>query len=239
MTQYLPNFITLCNLFSGCCALLFTLHGDPVTAAWCTGACFLFDYLDGMLARMLQVSSPLGKQLDSLADMVSFGAVPATMMYMLLGKSICGADATEVCTAALPAFVLAMFSGLRLGKFNLDTRQTTYFIGLSTPACTVFVMGITLGIHQDIFGMQSLLAFPWLWYALTAVFSLLLVSEIPMFGMKIKRFDWESNRFNLAFLALFLLLLYFLQVLAFSVIIILYILLSILFKQRITHEIHR
>ncbi len=240
MTQHIPNFITLCNLFCGSAALLYTLNGDPVTAAYFTSACFLFDYLDGMLARMLEVSGPLGKQLDSLADMVSFGVVPAAMMYMLLQKSVCGTiGLSQICLPALPAFILAMFSALRLGKFNLDTRQTSYFIGLSTPACTVFMLGVSLSMHKNLFSVQELTEYTWLWYGLTGLLSWLLISEIPMFGMKIKQFDWKSNRFNLVFLLLFIVLVTFLNVMAFSAIIVLYILLSLFFKQYITHEIHR
>ena len=238
--KHIPNLLTLANLFFGCCALLYTLAFDPVTAALFTLGSFLCDYADGMTARALKVSSPLGKELDSLADVVSFGVVPGAMLYNILKITLLSHNASgpgpemfAVCTAALPAFILSASSGLRLGRFNLDTRQTSYFIGLSTPACTVFVLGLTLADHNRLFGISEWLHNQWLLYGLVAVLSVLLNSEIPMFGMKIKRFDLQSNLFNLAFLGLFLVLLFFLKVLAFSVIIVVYILASILFKNKV------
>ncbi len=238
--KHLPNLLTLANLFLGCCALLYTLAADPVTAAFFTLGSFLCDYADGMAARALGVSSPLGKELDSLADVVSFGVVPGAMLYQLLKQSLCGEDSmilgwqgAHICMAALPAFILSASSGLRLGRFNLDTRQTTYFIGLSTPACTVFVMGLMLTAHHNYFDLSGLLHHPWFLYGLVAVLSWLLNSEIPMFGMKVKRFDWSSNAFNLAFLLLFAILVFFLKELALSVIIIVYILASIVLKRKL------
>ncbi len=237
--KHIPNLLTLANLFFGCCALLFTFAHDPVTAAFFTLGSFLCDYADGMAARALGVSSPLGKELDSLADVVSFGVVPGAMLYQMLQSSLCG-DAlypgsfgVMVCTAALPAFILSAFSGLRLARFNLDTRQTTYFIGLSTPACTVFVLGLTLAAHHNYFGIREILQQSWLIYALVALLSWLLNSEIPMFGMKIKRLDWNSNAINLSFVLLFGLFAYFLKELSLSAIIVVYMLTSIFFKNKV------
>lgn len=237
--QHLPNALTLSNLFCGCCALLYTFYWQPEVAALFTAASFVFDYLDGMAARALKVSSPLGKELDSLADMVSFGVVPGAMLFQLLSgqPSIAAAFGESfVQLAALPAFVLSAFSGLRLAKFNLDTRQTGYFIGLSTPACTVFVLGLTLTAHNDLFGLAEIIGNQWFIYGLIGVLSWLLVSEIPMFGMKIKRFDLPSNAFNLFFLALFGVLVFFLQALALSAIIVCYIAFSIVLKNKIIQE---
>lgn len=234
MTRHIPNFITLFNLFFGCCALLFIWNNQPETAAWCTAACFFCDYLDGMAARALHVHSPLGKELDSLADAVSFGVVPGAMMYKLLALSLCqGQDG--VCIAALPAFGLSMISALRLGKFNLDTRQTTYFIGLTTPACTVFVLGFSLAVQHQRFGIDQWALQPVLLYALTAVLSVLLITELPLLGMKIKKFNWEGLRVPLLFLVVFLVAVGLLKELALPAIILFYIAFSIVFK----HEIYR
>ncbi len=137
--------------------------------------------------------------------------------------------------AALPAFILSAFSGLRLAKFNLDTRQTDYFIGLSTPACTVFVLGLTLASHNDRLAWRKSLAING-FYTPDGLLSWLLVSEIPMFGMKVKRFDWKSNAFNLFFLGLFAVLVFFLKELAFSAIIVCYIVLSIVLKNKIINH---
>jgi CDP-diacylglycerol--serine O-phosphatidyltransferase len=231
MLRHLPNFLTLCNLFCGCCAFLYTVYNEPVTAAYFSLASMLFDYADGMVARALRVSGPLGKELDSLADVISFGAVPGAMLYMLLRDTFGAPEG--IVFAALPAFVLSMFSGLRLGKFNLDTRQAQYFIGLSTPACTVFVLGLRLTAHYDHFGLSALIEQPVLLYGLVALLSWLLISEVPMFGMKIKRFDLRSNTFNLIGLGLFLLLVWFFKHFALSLIIVCYIVSSILLRKRI------
>lgn len=244
----LPNILTMSNLFCGCCAFMLVIGGRPDLAAWFTLASFVFDYADGMAARALKIASPLGKELDSLADVISFGAVPAAMMYTLLSGAICGAPAFfpmepletftpvghfPVCLWALPAFILAMFSGLRLGKFNIDTRQAHYFIGLSTPACTIFVLGLTLATYNHRFNMETWLFNPFLLFPLLALLCYLLISEIPMFGMKIKRFDLKSNALVLIFAVLFASLWYIFHELALSIIIVLYVLISILQKNKV------
>lgn len=242
MLKHLPNALTLTNLFCGCCAFVCTLYGQPVVAALFTAASFACDYADGMAARALGVSGPLGKELDSLADVISFGAVPGAMLYMMLRESLCGAGWTaypdagvqpHLCYAALPAFILSMFSGMRLGKFNLDPRQAHYFIGLSTPACTVLVLGLRLGAWHDRFGLRDTLQNPWLLFPLVGLLSWLLVSEIPMFGMKIKKLDLKSNALLLGFAALFLVGLFFLKELAFSLVILFYMVFSIVYKNKV------
>ena len=235
--KHIPNALTLANLFCGCCALLFTFYWRPEVAAMFTAGSFFFDYLDGMVARALKVSSPLGKELDSLADVVSFGVVPGAMLFQLIagqGSFVPGWNTQLGQVMALPAFILSAFSALRLAKFNLDTRQANYFIGLSTPACTVFVLGLTLAANKDLFGLEEFIKNQWFVYGLIAVLSWLLVSEIPMFGMKIKRMDWASNAINLIFLGLFVVMVFLLKELALSAIIVVYILLSLVSKDKIT-----
>jgi CDP-diacylglycerol---serine O-phosphatidyltransferase len=240
MRSQLPNILTLSNLICGCCALVFLLHGDPETAAWFTLGSFICDYGDGMLARALCVQSPLGKELDSLADVVSFGVVPAAMIYHLLKMATCAPGGIlgalpyfSVCHAALPAFGLAAFAAYRLAKFNIDTRQKQYFLGLSTPACTLFVLGLTLTALHNRFGLRDTIQTPALLYALIPLLSALMVSEIPMFGLKIKGKSLQDNTPNLLFLALFVALAFFLRELALSAIIALYIALSIAFRSKV------
>jgi CDP-diacylglycerol--serine O-phosphatidyltransferase len=234
--KHLPNALTLANLFCGCCALLYTLYWQPETAALFTAGSFLFDYLDGMAARALKVSSPLGKELDSLADVVSFGVVPGAMLYQMLAGTSGGAEGNLVQTAALPAFVLSAFSALRLAKFNLDTRQSRYFIGLSTPASTVLVLGLVLAAHHDRFGYAEIITNPWFLYGLVAVLSWLLLSEIPMFGMKIKGLDLVGNAVNIAFVLLFAVLVFVLKELALTAIIVCYILASVVLKGKVLNS---
>jgi CDP-diacylglycerol--serine O-phosphatidyltransferase len=190
----LPNILTLSNLFCGCCAILYLFQGDPATAASFTFASFLLDYGDGMAARALKIQSELGKQLDSLADVVSFGVVPGSMLYLLLANTNYEGGMVPLVTWAMPAFIVSAFSGLRLGLFNLDKRQTTYFLGLSTPATTVFVMGVTLAAYENRLGFGDwLLQNKWLVYALIPILSILLISEVPMFGLKLRKKGWASN----------------------------------------------
>ena len=235
--KHLPNALTLANLFCGCCALLAIFHGQPEVAAWFTAGCFFFDYLDGMAARAVGVQSPLGKELDSLADVVSFGVVPGAMLYQLLGGSQSSSDVVTAVSfirvEALPAFVLSAFSALRLAKFNLDTRQSNYFIGLTTPACTVLVLGLALAAHNDRFGLAETIRAPWFLYGLIGVLSWFLTCEIPMFGMKIKGLDWKGNKLNLLFILLFSLLLFFLKELSLTATVVCYVLVSIVKKDKI------
>lgn len=246
--KHIPNLLTLSNLFCGCCALMFTLNGAPVIAAWFVLGCFIFDYGDGMTARALGIASPLGKQLDSLADVVSFGVVPGAMLYMMMADKIlsgsevagyppfssqAGNQLSDIPLLALPAFVLTMFAAMRLGRFNIDTRQSRYFIGLSTPACTVFVLGLALAAEHNRFGLKAAIESRWLVYGLVVLLSWLMNAEIPMFGMKIKSFDLRSNAFSIVFLAVLLALVFFLKELALSAVIVFYVLISIVLKDKV------
>jgi CDP-diacylglycerol--serine O-phosphatidyltransferase len=251
MRQHIPNFFTLSNLFCGCCSVVLLLNGQPVAAAWFTLGSFLCDYADGMVARALKVASPMGRELDSLADVVSFGVAPAMMLYGLLASIYCPGFPSffawmttfatpaiggpgPICLLALPAFVLAMFSAYRLAKFNLDTRQKHYFMGLSTPGCTVFVLGLTLAAHSNQLGMGDfLIAQPWVLYALTGIFSFLLVSDIPMFALKFRSLRWRENKMPTLFLLLSLSALVLFKGLGLSMVILFYILLSVIFKNQI------
>ncbi len=251
MRQHIPNFLTLTNLFCGCCATVMLLNGHIAGAAWFVLGSFFCDYTDGMAARALRISSPMGKELDSLADTVSFGVVPGMMFYTMLYGIICpdvlrnltvglpisASTSTELsgfCPLALPAFILSMFSAYRLAKFNLDTRQKHYFMGLSTPGCTLFVLGLTLAAHDNQLGIGDLLANQvWIIYGLVALLSYLLVSDIPMYGLKIRSARWQGNEMAFIFLGLSLIALVTLKGLGLSMVILLYILLSLLSKDKI------
>jgi len=234
MRRHIPNMLTLSNLFCGCCAVALLLYGQPATAAWFTLASFLFDYADGMVARALGVTGALGRELDSLADVISFGVAPGAMLYGLLAEGYCGQLSATLCLPALPAFVLSAFAAYRLARFNLDTTPRDYFVGLSTPGCTVFVLGLTLAAHDNQLGIGSgIAAQPWLIYAVIAVFSWLMVSEVPMFGLKVRSLRWQENKLTILFFILAVAALLFFKGLGLSLAVLFYIAFSIFSKNNI------
>lgn len=228
MRKHIPNFITTINLFCGCCALVCVFNELFVWVFYFLLVSGITDYIDGMVARLLNVKSPMGKELDSLADMVSFGVVPGAILYMLLTKSPTGFE-TEIPIKwwALAGFILSVFAGLRLARFNLDVRQTEEFIGLNTPACTMFVTGLMLIYAKDLAGVAGYIINPFFLYGVVVLFSFLLVAEIPMFSFKFKSFQWRGNENRIVFIILAILLFIFLKEIAFSLIVLLYILYSL------------
>ncbi|TGE17033.1 CDP-alcohol phosphatidyltransferase family protein [Hymenobacter elongatus] len=223
MKNHLPNAVTCLNLFAGCLALcnIFTSHLE--TAAYLVGLAAAFDFADGLLARALHASSPIGKDLDSLADMVSFGVVPGAILFQLLARPEAGLP--EWLPYA--GFIVTVFSALRLAKFNNDTRQTTSFIGLPTPACTLVVASLPLILAHDTFALGSILLNPWVLLALTILLSGLLVAEIPLFALKFKNLTWQDNSLRFIFLLLAVALLVVLQAAAIPLVVLLYVLLSV------------
>lgn len=227
MKTWIPNTITLLNLFCGGAAIIAILDQHFIAAFWWLVAAVVFDFADGLVARALHVSSEQGKELDSLADMVSFGLVPGMIYYVLLGSRDAGQVTSAFNWAAAPAFLITLFSALRLAKFNLDTRQTDHFLGLATPSSTFYAVGLMLIYATDAFGWAKWVASPWVVYASVLLFSGLLVSEIPMFSFKLKGFGWQGNQLRYLFLALVLVLLLLLQQAAFSFIVLTYVLLNL------------
>lgn len=197
--KVIPNTLTSCNLISGCIATGFAFQGDVRMALMFIILGAAFDFFDGMSARLLHVSSPIGKELDSLADDVTFGVAPATIIFAHL-KVMDYPSALECCRPWLPyfAFVVAAFSALRLAKFNLDERQTNSFIGLPTPANALF-WGSLLSTHANWLTSPS--------YMLPVVLvmiclsSWLLVCELPMFALKFKQWGWKGNEVKYLFAA--------------------------------------
>jgi CDP-diacylglycerol---serine O-phosphatidyltransferase len=225
MLRHLPNAITLLNLFCGACASLCLLYGRLEWAIGLVALAALADLLDGLVARWLKVHSELGKQLDSLADMVSFGLVPGLILYVLIANALNGEWPHDLEIRALPAFLITLFSALRLGKFNLDERQTDGFLGLPTPGCTLFMIGL-LGLHLSPEVFFNFLLHPVALYAITILFSMLMVIEIPMFSFKFKSLQWTGNEIRIIFAAIAGLLLLLWQIKSLSAIVLLYILTS-------------
>ena len=203
---------------------MFIFRGELVLGAYLVGAAAVADFFDGLLARALRVSTPIGKDLDSLADMVSFGVVPGAIMFKLLEQV--GLPASLQLLAAT-GFVISIFSALRLAKFNNDTRQATSFIGLPTPACTLVVASLPLILAYNGFGLSPLILNPWLLLGLTFLLSGLLVAELPLFALKFKNLRWLGNRRRFIFMALTLVLLATLRAAGIPVAVLLYVLLSV------------
>jgi CDP-diacylglycerol--serine O-phosphatidyltransferase len=181
MKKHIPNTITLANLLAGCIGIVYTFNDNLVYAAYAIWIAAVFDFFDGFSARLLKVSSPIGKELDSLADMVTFGALP----YFMLFKMMDGAS-NEIITYV--AFLLALFSALRLAKFNVDTRQSTTFIGMPTPAADFFVSGLPFWQAQypELISWQVILL-------ITIILSFLLVSPIRMLALKFTEYSINKN----------------------------------------------
>lgn len=219
MKRHLPNAITCANLFSGCIGIVFAFKGNLETAAYFVILSGIFDFFDGMVARLLNVKSAIGKDLDSLADMVSFGFLPGVLMFQLLKLS-------DYSSAYLPylGFLITIFSALRLAKFNNDVRQTEDFIGLNTPMNTLFICSlpyIAADYPQIVYSSILLIG-------ITAVTCFLLVSEIRIFSLKFSNLSWAKNRIKFIFLILSVILIAFLKFAAIPFVLVLYIALSFL-----------
>jgi len=220
-------------------------------AAYFVGIAAVADFFDGLVARALRVSSPIGKDLDSLADMVSFGVVPGAILFKLLAGPI-GVNPFDIPPSAstdfivvevgssssgfllhpellIPylGFIVSIFSALRLAKFNNDTRQTTSFIGLPTPACTLVVASLPLILANDTFGLRNFILNPLVLIGLTVLLSGLLVAELPLFALKFKNLQWRGNRRRFIFVGLSLGLVLWLKAAGVPVAVLLYVLLSI------------
>lgn len=196
--KHIPNSITCCNLFSGCIACTMAFEGYFVWALAFIVLGAVFDFFDGMAARLLGVVSPMGLQMDSLADDITFGLTPAVMVFTYM-QQITGSLEPLFVSTILPysAFLIAVFSALRLAKFNIDKRQTTSFMGLPTPANALFWASLVAGAGDWI----ATLNYGWfLVLALILLSSFLLICDIPMFSMKFKRLAWRANKRRYIFL---------------------------------------
>jgi CDP-diacylglycerol--serine O-phosphatidyltransferase len=199
LKKHIPNAITCCNLFSGCLACAMAYSGDYKLAMAFIVLGAVFDFFDGMVARLLHVSSPLGVQMDSLADDITFGVAPATIVFVFMKNELYYPSYLGVVSEILPyaAFLIAVFSACRLAKFNIDKRQTTTFIGLPTPANALFWSSLITGAGDWIYALNA----GWFFLlALIMIFSYFLISEIPMFSMKFKNLSWKSNKTRYIFL---------------------------------------
>jgi len=247
--KHIPNIFTLFNLFFGCVAIVFALQTNTVDiyindqfassfnipekitwAAVCIIIAALIDFLDGFVARLLKAASDMGKQLDSLSDVVSFGVAPSVIIYQLLKFSFAreenGLDVSIVWL--MPAFVLACAAAYRLAKFNLDTGQQFFFKGVPVPAVGLLVASFPLILHfNGVSGVNSFLMNKWFLYGLIIVLSYLMMSNLRMMSLKFNDFTFKNNIPKIILLAIAILAALFLQWLAIPVVFIFYILFSL------------
>jgi len=214
MKKHIPNALTCANLLSGCIGIVYAFKGDLNIAAYAVLVSGIFDFFDGFSARLLKVKSEMGKELDSLADVISFGFLPGVVMFQLLTQS-------NQSTAYLPyvAFLITIFSAVRLAKFNIDTRQSEDFIGLNTPMNSLFIVSLPFiqKEHPGILDSTLLLI------GITILMSWLLVSEIKIYSLKFGTLTWKDNKVKYIFLMISAVLIAFLKFAAIPIVLILYI----------------
>ena len=224
MKKHIPNTITCCNLISGCIATYYAFQGYYMSALIFIVIGAVFDFFDGMTARLLHVSSPIGKELDSLADDITFGFAPSAIVFSYL-------NSFHIHLLFVPflAFLIAAFSALRLAKFNLDERQALGFIGLPTPANALFWGSLIAGAGEWMKAAPFIGPYLSL-VVLAGVFisCWLLIAEIPMFALKFKHWGWKGNEIKYIFILSCIPLLLLLQVSGFAAIIAWYVILSVI-----------
>ncbi|MHB1921833.1 MAG: CDP-alcohol phosphatidyltransferase family protein [Chitinophagaceae bacterium] len=253
MKQQIPNILTLANLFCGALAIIFTLHApnyiaqfngqdyvitnpEPVyLASILIGVAAIFDFLDGWSARFLRVGSPLGKELDSLADVITFGLAPGMILYQMLRVAYLQTpEAMDISLVYLtPALLIPCFAAYRLARFNLNSHHPTYFEGVPVPAVGLLVASFPLITLENTGGLSFLFLHIWLLYLVIFVLAFLMVSRWPMMSLKFTHWGFRGNLPRYLWIALSLISLPFLQFAAVPFAFILYIILSLLFKNKI------
>lgn len=191
--KQIPNALTSLNLVMGCLAVMAALNGELEQAGWWMVSAAVLDFFDGFIARALHAQSDMGKQLDSLADMVSFGLAPGMIFYQLSGTCF----GTEgFCINRYLALLIPVFSALRLAKFNIDTRQSDTFIGVPTPANGLFIASLPFVLSHDTLGLTPILTHAYFLKLFPLLSAYLLTAEIPMIALKFKQFGWNGNEYR-------------------------------------------
>lgn len=239
MKKHIPNIITLLNLFCGTIAVLFAVEGNLFMAAVFVILGIVFDFFDGFAARILDVKSELGLQLDSLADMVTSGVVPGIVLFKLFEKSLGNfpysydftvKDWDTGITSIVPlvGLLVTLASCYRLANFNIDSRQTESFIGLPVPANTLFILSLPMILlTNDVAWVNDLILNPWFLIGLTLFSCYMLNAEIPLFSLKMKTYGFKENAVKYVFLIISVIMLILLQFMAIPLIIVLYVLISL------------
>ena len=233
LKQHIPNAITCGNLVSGCLSILFLTHNMPVKAAIMIFVAGLFDFLDGFAARLLHAHSPIGADLDSLSDVVSFGVAPGFIMYWLMSRSF---DLPQWCIAGinvLPclAFLLPVFSSIRLAKFNIDSTQKTTFRGIPAPGMAIFVASLPLALSQVHHLKDGVLSY-WACLGIALIFSFMMVSRLRFFSFKMKSAKWNGNEVRWIFLLVTITSFVIFKWISLPFVMMFYVLLSIFFAEK-------
>lgn len=237
VTKHVPNLITLLNLAAGLIALVYAFDTNLQMAFFWVCMGIFFDFWDGFFARVFKAQSPLGLQLDSLADMVTSGVVPGVVMFQLLANISDMRDEYNLSSdtyylGLLPyvGFIITLASCYRLAKFNVDSRQTDSFIGLPTPANALLIMSLPVILNKT--GGEGAifqtLSNPYILVGISLLSAYLLNAEIPLFSLKVKYFNWSHNKIQVIFIFTSILLLFFFQYFAIPLIILFYVILSVI-----------
>jgi CDP-diacylglycerol--serine O-phosphatidyltransferase len=255
MTKQIPNLFTLLNLFFGCLAIVFILQNGIIVTETAEGPQYLdippkiwyaslfiglaavIDFLDGFVARLFKAESAMGKELDSLADVVSFGVAPSMIIYQFLRLSV-AQDVNSIESPVLllvPAFFLSMAAAWRLARFNISQSGNSVFSGMPVPAVGIFIASLPIIYWKtDASWLITLLLNKWFWYGIIGLFSFLMVSSIPLMSMKFKSVKWPENRPRIILLVLAVVSFILLKWLAIPLTILAYVLLSLLFKNELS-----
>lgn len=235
---FIPNFITLLNLLMGCIGIFFAMKGDLIFAAYCSALGIFFDFFDGLAARILKVNSELGKQLDSLADLVTSGIVPALVVFQLINQNQIGIYNFNISMQyktewfAFIAFAITLGSAYRLAEFNIDKNQSDKFIGLPTPANAILILSLVFILkYEHIKWLNQLILNDTFLIGLSLVSVVLLNMKVELFSLKLKSLDFKENKVVFLFLLFSILCLVALQFIGIPVIIVSYVLVSVLAKK--------
>ena len=234
LKQHIPNAITCGNLVSGCLSILFLASGMPIKAAIMVFVAGLFDFFDGFAARLLHAHSPIGADLDSLSDVVSFGVAPGFIMYWLMSRSFDLPSVVWLGISVLPclAFLLPVFSAIRLAKFNIDDTQKTTFRGIPAPGMAIFIASLPLALNQMGHLTDGALGY-WACLGITMVFSFMMVSRLRFFSFKMKNAKWKGNEVRWIFLIIAVAGLAAFRLVALPFIMMVYVLMSVFFARKI------
>jgi len=235
LLRHLPNFLTILNLCAGCIAIVYAFEGHMYTASLLIFIAAVFDFLDGFTAKLFKLVSEVGKELDSLADIVSFGVAPSIILFHLLKITISGQSLifsfesfSFLETIILfSAFLIAVFSAIRLAIFNVSNSSSEFFTGLPTPACGLLIASIPLLLlDTQVSNIEKLILNLYFLLPLIVLLSFLLVSKFPMFSIKFKNFSFRDNKIRYIFIVISIVLFIILKIPAIPIIFIFYILLS-------------